>query len=205
VLKAGGPGKADLLLVDLGQGVMVVKDFARKSRWTRLLGRIQIGREYRAYRWLGPIPGIPGLFGRIDAHAFAMERIEADQLALTSTALSEGERILERLTGLVHRLHAAGLVHHDLRGRENVLLRPDGELVVVDLAAAAWFRPGGLAHRLLFRFLAKTDVSALLKWKEILMPGRFTPEERAFLRRFRFLRSLWVFNRKRPIRRKETP
>ena len=66
VIKAGGPTKADLRLIDLGQGPLVVKDFARKARWVRWIGRVQISRECRAYDWLGPISGLARLVGRID-------------------------------------------------------------------------------------------------------------------------------------------
>ena len=48
VLKSGGASKADLYVVDLGQGPMVVKDFAAKSWWARLLGRFLIHREILA-------------------------------------------------------------------------------------------------------------------------------------------------------------
>ena len=65
------------------------------------------------------------------------------------------------------------------------------------LASAVWLRPGGLAHRLLFRWMTQVDRSALLKWKGLLQAGPYTPDEQSFLRRYRFFRSLWIFNRKR--------
>ncbi len=196
-LNRGGPSKADLLLVDLGEGEMVVKDFAAKSWWVRALGRIQIRRECRAYRWLGATPGVPAFIGQVDEHALAMEKVDGEQLAFAPDRFESGEAYVERLRALFDRLHSRGLVHHDLRGRENVLVRPGGEPVVVDLAGAVCLRPGGLWHRLFFRWLVLTDEAAYLKWKELLAPGRLSREDRAFLRRFRVLRMLWPFNRKR--------
>jgi hypothetical protein len=197
LIQRGGDDKADLLLVDLGEGGMVVKDFAAKSGWTRLLGRIQIHRELRAYRWLGHIRGIPALVGPVDSLAFAVERVEGERLHGSPDPRSKGAEHLRSLRVLIDRIHAAGVVHNDLRGRENLMLTPDGDLVVLDLAGAFCFRPGSLAHRLFFRSFAVADEAAYLKWKEFLVPGRFTPEEEAFLRRFRVLRRLWPFNRKR--------
>lgn len=198
VLKAGGPSKADLLVVDVGRGAVVVKDFAAKPWWARLLGRLQVARECRAYRRLDGAPGIPAFVGRVDAHALAVEMVEGEQLAFAESRFRDGERHVARLVTLVERLHAAGVYHQDLRGRENVLLRADGQPVLLDLAGAVCLRPGGVAHRRLGPILAMADRSALLKWKALLTPGRFTPEEEEFLRRFRFWRSLWIFNRKAP-------
>lgn len=197
LIQRGGDDKADLLLVDLGEGRMVVKDFAAKSGWTRFLGRIQIHRELRAYRCLGRIRGIPALIGPVDSLAFAVERVEGERLHGSPDPRSKGAEHLRNLRVLIDRIHAAGVVHNDLRGRENLMLTPDGDLVILDLAGAFCFRPGSLALRLFFRSFAVTDEAAYLKWKEFLVPGRFTPEEEAFLRRFRVLRRLWPFNRKR--------
>lgn len=196
VLQPGEPDKADVVLADLGDGPMVVKDFASKAWWVRVLGRIQIAREIRAYRWLGPMRGVPALIGRVDGLALAIERIEGERVAFLPDPREGGEDRLARLRDLIDRLHESGVVHNDLRGRENLLVRPDGDVVVLDLAGAARLRPGGIPHRLLFRLLALADEAAYLKWKQFLTPGRLTPDEEAFLRGFRRIRRLWPFNRK---------
>jgi len=196
-LKRGGPTKADLKIVDLGRGPMVVKDFAEKAAWVRLIGRLQVSRECRAYGWLGPMAGLPRWVGRIDAHALALEWIEGEQLAFAPYRRDGGAATHAKLRAIVERLHGAGLVHLDLRGKENVLIDPEERLFVLDLASACWFRPGRWAHRLCFRLLQTADRAALMKWKRILGAGSYTAEEEAFLRRYRFWRSLWIFNRKR--------
>lgn len=204
VLKAGGPTKADLLWVELGHGPVVIKDFAGKSRWVRWLGRVQIARESRAYSWLGPLPGLPRFLGRVDAHALALERIDGVQLIRAPQRSANGQQLLARLQGVMEGLHAAGLAHLDLRGRENVMLGANGEIYVLDLAGAVWLRPGSLAHRLFFRWLKLTDHAALLKWKGLLSAGPYTEQEEAFLNRYRFWRSLWLFNRKHRRQRKRS-
>jgi predicted Ser/Thr protein kinase len=197
VLLEGGPTKADLLVVDVGEGPMIVKDFANKKWWVRQFGRISISREYRAYRWLTGMAGIPALIGRVDALAFAMEKIEGPRLWFDKDRQEQGVDYVVKVRALLDRMHDRGLVHLDLRGRENILVRPDGELVIVDFAGAVWFRPGSLGHRLMFPPLSRIDETAYLKWKEWLTPGRLTPAELALARRFDRLRPLWVFNRKR--------
>jgi hypothetical protein len=196
VLKQGGPTKADLYIVDRAGAQIVIKDFAHKAWWVRLVGRVQISRECGAYRWLGPRPFLPRFAGRIDAHALAMERIAARELALSPLRRERGAELLERLRDVVRELHDAGLAHLDLRGRENVLVAEDGRIFVLDLASAVRMRPGGLAYRLLFRRFAVADAAAVLKWKRLLDAGPYTEEEQLFLARFRFWRGLWPFNRK---------
>jgi len=197
-LKKGGPTKADLKIVDLGQGRLVVKDFSAKAAWVRWIGRLQIARECRAYRWLGPMAGIPRFAGRVDAHALAMEWIDGELLAFLPERRLDGVAMRGKLREVVDRLHDAGLVHLDLRGKDNVVLAPDGGVYVLDLAAAVWFRPGSWPHRLCFRWFVRTDEAAMLKWKRILSSDPYTDEEQAFLRRYRFWRALWIFNPKRP-------
>jgi serine/threonine protein kinase len=174
----------------------VVKDFAHKNWWIRLLGRLQISREQRAYRRLGNIPGIPALIGRIDAHAIAIEQIDGGQLGFMPDLTKDGAAKLQQLRRAIDRMHGAGLLHLDLRARENVLLSSQGELFVIDFASAMWLRPGGLAHRCLFPRLKWVDESAYLKWKGILEAGPYTDEEQLFLRRCEFWRAFWIFNRK---------
>lgn len=202
VVKKGTVSKADLLLVDVGEGKVLVKDFAAKPGWSRLSGRIQISREAAAYRWLVGVEGIPRTHGRIDPHALALEWIDAEQLSVAPNRFEDVAGILARLSDLVFRIHARGVTHNDLRSRENVLLRGDGALFLVDFAGAIRLRPGGWAHRLLFRAISGPDRSALLKWKEILAPETITDAEREALRRFARRRALWPVNRKNYGRRR---
>jgi serine/threonine protein kinase len=196
VLHRGGADKADLLLLDIDGEPVVVKDFAGKSWGTRLLGRLQIRRECRAYRWIGRVPGVPALIGRIDPHALVLEKVDGEQLAVFVGRTDDGRNLVKRLRSVIDRIHAAGVIHNDLACRENVIVRPDGDLVLIDLAGALCLRPGGLAHRLLFRWLALVDEAAFLKWKRLLAPDDLTPGERRFLARFAKVRWLWPFNRK---------
>jgi hypothetical protein len=197
VLVSGVGAKADVLVVAIDGTAFIVKDFAPRSAWARGLGRLQVRREVAAYRWLTGVPGVPTLIGRIDALALAIERIEGERLAFAEVSPGEGEKHVARLRTILDAIHARGVVHNDLRGRENVLLTRDGELAVVDFAAAIRLRPGGLAHRLFFRRLALADEAAFLKWKGMIAPGTYTPADEAFLRRFERWRSLWPFNPKR--------
>jgi len=195
----GAWSKADIYLARAGGATLVVKDFAAKSLPIRLLGRFQVGRECRAYRALDGIDGVARWLGRIDAHALALERVEGTPLRKFRKRGGRKE-LLAALRAVLDRIHERGVIHNDLRGKDNTLVRSDGRVVLIDFAGAFRFRPGGLWHRLLFRRLARVDEAAYLKWKRILDPQSLTPEEEKFLRRFAIFRRLWVFNPKGALR-----
>lgn len=192
----GGPTKADVWVAETVEfGRVVVKDFAAKGTLVRVWGRVQIAREARFLARLGDIGIAPRLVGRIDHYALALEFI-----AGTPMFEHPGESARPHLAALRKALdeaHARGIVHNDLRGRENVLLRADGQgVVVLDWASAMQLKPGSLAHRLFFRALKSVDESAYLKWKDMLDPSSITREDHAAMERFRRWRWLWPFNRK---------
>ena len=194
---AGVGAKADVLVVAAPGGLVVVKDYAARGSWVKVLGRLQIRREAAAYRWLRGISGVPAFAGRIDAYALAIEWIDGERLAFANLDPERGSKALSRLRAILDAIHARGIVHNDLRGRENVMLRSDGELAVIDFAGAIRLRPGGLLHKLFFRLFALTDEAAFLKWKGMIVPGSYSSEDEAFLRRFETWRMFWPFNPKR--------
>lgn len=193
----GAGGKADVLAVGDGGERVLVKDFAPRAFWARSLGRLQVAREAAAYAWLEGVAGIPAFVGRIDPFALAIEWVDGERLAFADVRPADGPRYVAKLRAILDAIHARGVAHNDLRGRENVLLRRDGELAVVDFAAAVRLRPGGLAHRWFFKWIAMADEAAFLKWKGMIAPGSYTAEDEAFLRRFERWRAMWPFNPKR--------
>lgn len=197
LLERGRRGKADFWLLECGPVPMVIKDFAGKNIWFRLLGRLQIAREVRAYGKLGSMRGVPELIGRIDAFALATKRIDGVPLRYADSPHKGGARKLAQLRRILERIHATGVVHWDLRSMDNVLITHSDDICVVDFASAVWLPPGSLLHRLLFASFRKIDESAYLKWKQILGAGPYSEREISLLRRHRFWRSLWVFNPRR--------
>lgn len=195
-LLRGGPTKADLLLVPHGDGTVVVKDFAAKNPLIRLWGRIQIHREAAAYEKLRGVAGLPAFHGRLDAHALALQYLEGKGLQACRRR-PQRRTYFRSLESTMRAMHARGVVHNDLRGRDNVIVTHDTDRVfLLDLGGAVRLPPGTLRHRLLFGWLSKVDRAALLKWKGMLLPEEFTAEEEAFLRRFGRWRRLWIFNPK---------
>ena len=198
-LHRGAWSKADIYAARAFGTQIVVKDFAGKSAPIRWLGRLQVGRECRAYEALAGIDGVARFFGRVDAHALALERVEGTPLRKFRKRGGKKE-LLAALRAILDRVHDRGVIHNDLRGKDNTLVRSDGRVVLIDFAGALRFRKGGLWHRLLFGRLSRVDEAAYLKWKTILDPQSLTAEEQKFLRRFAIFRRLWVFNPKGALR-----
>lgn len=197
VLVDGAASKADVYVVDLGQGPMVVKDFDAKPWWGRWMGRILVWRELRAYQALSGVRGIAPLVGRIDAHALAVEKIAGERMFTSSKRFACGEAWLAVLRAVLDEVHARGIAHLDMRGRENVLVDGEGQVYLIDFQSAVRLRPGGLGHRALFHWFKAADDSALLKWREQIAPQSMTAEDRRLLERHERIRGLWPFNRKR--------
>ncbi|MFN7965706.1 MAG: hypothetical protein U0V87_08485 [Acidobacteriota bacterium] len=193
----GSTTKADIWITTLPDGTeAVVKDFARKPFWIRPWGRLQIARETAFLERLAGITGIPRLIGRLDADGLVTEYIPGKALFLCRKR-EPREHYLHQLREILAAVHAHGIVHNDLRGRENVHVADSTDRVyLLDWAGAVRLAPGSWLHRLLFHRWRAVDDAAVLKWKMILIPEELSSDERQFLERFLFWRRLWPVNRK---------
>ncbi len=189
-IKYGTRHKADLYVVDGGAGPVALKDFAAKPWLTRLIGRLQIGHEARAYRWVGPHPGLPRFYGRVDALALAIEVVDGGELVDAPERFSGRRRHLHGLRRVADHFLARGFLHLDSRGRRNVLLRTSGEIVVIDLAGSLWLPPDSLPSRLVRPLLRRFYRRILSKWRKLLTPGgrSFRDEKSAAAKLFGYLR-----------------
>jgi len=198
-IKKGAWNKADVHLVPLVEGEVAVKDYAAKNPIVRWLGRLQLAREVSAYRRLEGVPGVPKFHGRLDRDAIAMEYVGGIRLPKVHHRMGGVPRVAERLKALLADIHANGVIHGDLRSRDNFLVTRGGDLYVIDFSSAAVFRRGSLMSRLLFKRLRRAEERALLKWKIALVPHEVSQRELSSYRRFRRLRRLWPFNRKHDL------
>ncbi|MEW5806602.1 MAG: hypothetical protein AB1756_04560 [Acidobacteriota bacterium] len=186
--------KADLFLIELGGRKIVLKDFAGKVFFIRMIGRLQIGREEKAYRAVQGVDGIPRFYGRPDRWSLAIEYVDGVRLSEYKGPVRIVD-LLAELRTVIDGIHRAGVVHNDIRGRENIIVTQDGNrLKLLDLAGAIIFKHGTLSSKLLFPLFKKVDDAAYLKWKNELAPEEMSDQEKKFLRRFNLLRKFWIFN-----------
>lgn len=177
-----------------------VKDFSKRSWFVRtFIGPFLIRRELAALSRLKNINGIAGRAFRIDRSAMAMEFLEGDSLERIAP-----ERItveyLRQLEDLISVMHSRGVVHLDLRGLGNVLVRPDGTPGLIDFQAAMctnhW--PKGLR-----RILEAMDVSGALKRWKYFHPEAMGKERLERLEAINSVRRFWIFQGYFGIKRKK--
>jgi len=181
VLAQGGFAKARVFIARHHGRRFVIKDFGSKGFWERnLIGRMVIGREFRAYRALAGVDGLLAAAKRLTPFSLAVEYLDGIDLGgLTRGEI--GRDVIEQFERIVDDLHSRGWVHLDLQRRSNILL-VNGKVFVVDLASA--FHPGGipLIGRGLTRFLGFFDRLSLIKLKNIYVPDSLTRAERKWLK-----------------------
>lgn len=188
--------KADLSLIFIRGHQLVLKDFSRKSFFIRLLGRLQIWREVKAYHAMQGIAGVPKFYKKLSPWSFVIEYVEGVRLAGYKGEIPLSV-LVEDLRKKILVIHQAGVFHNDIRGRENVVVTKSGQLIILDFAGALYLRPGSLLHKTLSPLIRWVDYSAYLKWKSQLTPEDMSEREQKSLKIFNTLRKFWIFNLKR--------
>ena len=170
--------KADILLWDGEPDRLAIKDYAARPAWLRnTLGRLLVRREVRAYGRLAGIAGIPRLWGRVDAFAFALQLVPGRDLSHYRAGEIPGS-FFRQLLQLLERVHRAGVAQGDLHHRD-VLVGPGYAPFLVDFSTAVFLRPGsGPLGRRLFSAACGADRRAALKLARRFAPEVLTPEEK---------------------------
>jgi len=151
--------KADLCVYERNGRTIALKDFGGRPFIVRqTLGRLFVRRECRAYAAAAGVPGLAPFLGRRGPFALATAWVDAEPL---STFHRVDEAVFDRLDAILSGLHARGVAIAYLHHRD-VLVSQDGEVYVVDLAAACvrGDSPGPLRRTLFARFVAQDRLAA---------------------------------------------
>lgn len=159
----------------------IVKDFStNKFLFRHTVGRFLVWRESKAYKKLGNIRGVPGLYRVIDGLALVLEEIPCRNLENLEKDIQLSDTFFDALKDLVDSFHNNGLAHCDLKRAPNILLGNDGLPHIIDWGASISereFRPFPL--NLVYRRFLLDDYMAIIKQKLRHIPEAVTLEERA--------------------------
>ena len=190
LLRNGHFANAVVSRVDLDGESWTVKDFSSRSWWVRrLLAPFLLGRELKILRRLSGVDGVAEDAFRIDADAIAVSFVEGRNLSRVTREEVTIE-FLEAFEKLLDEMHARDVVHLDLRGTGNIVMRPDGSPALIDFQASlvtSWM------PKWLRRILEDMDRSgALKKWRKF-HPEAMGEERERELERIDRLRRYWIF------------
>lgn len=189
VLKRGRGAKPDVLLVKrAGGAAVVVKDYSQRSGWVqRWLAPRAVAREERVHEALRDHASVPRVLGRVDPIALVLEYRKGEPLSRSLASRLGEERAAQfavELEDAVAQMHRCGVVHLDLRHRDNILCDAQARPVLLDFAAAMCFRPGSFWYRWYRPTVLIYDEYALSKWRDRLQPGA-APRPQSLWRRLR--------------------
>lgn len=135
-LRIGKSFQPHIFLVQDQGRTILVKDYAPTSFLIRtLVGPFVIGREFKIYRTLQGLPGIPKVYGKIDKLAFAMEYLGGKELYRFGPG-EVPEQVFVALRQLVEACHRRGVVHGDLGMDSNVLVSDELLPYIIDFSSA---------------------------------------------------------------------
>ena len=169
----------------------VVKDCATLPWYSRGLARFLMGRERRLMRRLEGLSGFPVVREKIDRNAFSMGVMKGSVLSPDNFRLAP-RRIADDLLQQVSRMHERGVFHLDLRQRQNILLGPGMEVLILDFGAG--WAPNPVARKVFGKLLGEIDRSAALKYLARFSPKDLTREEAAEVLRGIRRRKMWILS-----------
>jgi predicted Ser/Thr protein kinase len=179
VVHQGKGYQSSVYEVDWNGTRAAVKDFSATPLLFRLfVAPWLIRRETRALRWLNGTPGVPRYLGRVDRLAFALEFVEGTPLDRYAKGELPAE-VFPKVQAAIDAIHARGVSHCDLKRRSNLLLTPDGEIYLIDFAAAViGRRPLHPFANWLQREMARVDDKSMPRLKKFVSPELLTPEDK---------------------------
>ena len=162
--RLGSGYQATVHLYTTPAGNLVVKK-AHTSKHLGFLWRYMLRREDRVYALLRGIPGVPRSFGMLDDELLVLEHISGPSLRAHETSLHDRERFFDELLKTLQAMHAAGVVHGDLKRKDNIIVGPGERPYLIDFGVA-WLRSrSALLNRLWFEPGKQMDYNAWIKLK----------------------------------------
>jgi predicted Ser/Thr protein kinase len=131
---------------------------------TGWLHQRMLRREAEVYQRLADIDGVPASLGLLDGQWLVLEFVDGDSLKQARFTLRDPDNFYQRLHAVIQDIHAAGVVHGDLKRKDNILVTADERPFVIDFGTALR-RNGSFLDRCLYNTVARADFNAWIKVK----------------------------------------
>lgn len=162
-MKMGYQGVLYKLNVD---GVDLVIKKANKHSF--ILGRLNqrsLYHEYRIYKQLSNLEGIPKCYGLTENGDLILEYINGETYRDAQYELEGNNQFFNQLLILIQSMHELGVSHGDLKRKDNIFVDVNKKPYLIDFGTAISNQTKNIAKRMFFQFLKKTDLNAWIKHK----------------------------------------
>lgn len=163
----------------------------------RLIRSWMLRREYRAYRHLAGLAGVPRCFGLVDGRFLVLAFVPGEPRHRATIVDPEG--FFAELLAVIEGMHERGVAHGDIQKRDNLLVVDGRHPCIVDFGTAVVRRKGfAPLNHWLFRFLSRLDCNT---WVKLKVGGRLadaSAEDLAYYHR------TWLEKAARSIKRTYT-
>jgi predicted Ser/Thr protein kinase len=155
--------QAAIYLWGSGDFRLVIK--AATGWWPlRLVRQWMLHREYRAYRLLEGVAGVPRCYGLLAGRYLVLEFVPGQPRH--EAAIADRPAFFAELFATIQEMHRRGVAHGDIQKRDNLLVVEGRHPCILDFGAAV-VRKEGFAplNHWLFRFLSRLDCNTWVKLK----------------------------------------
>ena len=190
LLRPPAANRPDLRLLEWRGERVVAKDWRGASWLLRPHARRCLEREWRALEALDGLPGVPRPIARLEG-VIVVSHVDGAPLTYGRPPHARREVFFAALAACVERIHARGVVHLDLRQRQNILCDAEEQPGVLDFEAALVFDRARPFGRLALFWGRKLDRLALLKHKARYAPRLLARRERRLVRAASASRWVW--------------
>ena len=162
-MKMGYQGVLYKLNVD---GVQLVIKKANKQSF--ILGRLNqnsLHHEYKIYKQLKDLEGIPKCYGLTEKGDLILEYIDGQTYRESQYELEGKDEFFNQLLILIQKMHDLGVSHGDLKRKDNIFVDENKKPYLIDFGTAISSKTNNIVKRMFFRFLKKTDLNAWIKHK----------------------------------------
>jgi predicted Ser/Thr protein kinase len=138
--------------------------------------------EYRVYKRLSKLKGIPKCYGLLDGRYLVLEYVNGTPIR--SAEITHHKMFFDALLHLIKELHKAGVAHTDLKKKDNLLVVEGKTPCVIDFGVAVIRKPGfAPLNHYLYNLASQFDFNAWVKLKYGGMYEKVDEQDKKYYKR----------------------